>query len=313
MPTRKYISEFGLNMVNMNRVILQQGDFSQLDGTDFEPHIYFVMRRPKITLIPESVIFTNSTVSGRFNKQIRDTYIEIPFSVPNNLDTSNVVLTCEFPYTNFAISDGQGNVISSGKSADLLASFGCEFAEHLDLEILYIGQSYGADGDRTATERLQSHSTLQGIYSEAINSSPDQDIWLFLSEFAPQGITVFDGRSKNYETTIEEDTDHIVDVLENPVTEQQQINFAEAALIKYFQPSYNEKFKSTFPSPAHSSYSECYDIDLNSLIVEITTEDLMSRFWSEEVEPKWNHFCKFELHSRDERMSMFDFDSGNNE
>ena len=96
-------------------------------------------------------------------------------------------------------------------------------------------------------------------------------------------------------------------VLEKGIKEQQEINFTEAALIRYFKPEYNDKFKETFPSPAHSTYSECYDIDINSISIEFLTQDLRCRFYSDEVKPNWEHFAFFNLHTYADRKGMFDF------
>jgi hypothetical protein len=298
-------------MVNGYKLLLQQGHLDQVDQTGIEPHIYIVTRRPRITFDPASVIFTEEKVTGQFLKQIKDKLIPIPFETQNFLGTSKVSLMCEYPYTEYAIKDKSNNVISNGKCALLLATLSPEYWEHLDLEVLYVGQSYGKDGSRTASDRLKSHSTLQGIYAEAIKNSPDQDIWLILSTFEPLLLGSFDGRGNNYTTTMEEDSDHIHDVLSTSITEKQQINFTEAALIKYFQPPYNKIYKDSFPNPAHSTYTECYDIDLNMVCVEIQSEDIGLRLWSDSVEPQWVHFCSFPLHSREDRVYMFEFEGKN--
>ena len=44
--------------------------------------------------------------------------------------------------------------------------------DDLDLEVLYVGQAYGPDGRRSASERLAKHETLQAIYGEAVRRSP---------------------------------------------------------------------------------------------------------------------------------------------
>jgi hypothetical protein len=49
--------------------------------------------------------------------------------------------------------------------------------------------------------------------------------------------------SKQYGTTTEEDDEHIDSVLGTEITEQQQINFTKAALIRYFDPEYNVLFR----------------------------------------------------------------------
>lgn len=91
------------------------------------------------------------------------------------------------------------------------------------------------------------------------------------------------------------------------MSDQQFVSFTEAALIKYFQPEYNKTFKNIFPSPAHLTYKDCYELDLNMIAIEIQTENVMCRLWSQHVEPKWTHLHKFILHSVNDRKSMFDF------
>lgn len=308
MAHRKYISEFGLNMMTDYIALLQQEHLHQIDDSDFKPHIYLVTRRPRITLVPESVIVTEEKVQGRFQKQVKDQFVSIPFEIKNYFGSAKVSLLCEYPYTEYAFIDESGNKLACGKCALLLSTIDPKLLHHLDLEVLYIGQSYGKAGERIASGRLRNHSTLQGIYAEAIKNSPDQDIWLVLSTFEALMLASFDGRHKEYGTSFDEDTEHIHKITHTDISEQQKINFTEASLIKYFQPPYNTIYKNSFPNPAHSTYSECYDIDLNAVNVEVQTEYLGIRLWSEIVKPKWVHLCSFPLHSSEDRKSMFDFD-----
>lgn len=295
-------------MIADARVILQQEHLGLIDGMGISPHIYMVLRRPKITVDIKTVTFTEDTFEATFKKQVKDKFIDVKVKSQNLLGSPDIKMICNYPYTEYEIEDNNsGEIIANGKCALLLKSMGTQYWKHLDLEVLYVGQSYGKDGSRTASDRLKSHSTLQGIYSEAIRNSPDQDIWLFLGTFTTMLLGSFDGRSKNYETTIKQDSDHISRVTTTPITEQQKINFTEAALIKYFQPEYNKIYKDTFPNPAHSTYSECYDIDLNMISVELQSEELGARFYSNSVAPKWVHFCTFPLHSEQDRVYMFDF------
>jgi hypothetical protein len=239
MSQRKYCSEFALNMLTDFQLLLQQKNLDEIDNFGIEPHIYFICRRPRITLVPNSVKFTAKRVTGEFRKQIGEQYIALPFVTNNNLGTSEITLQCSYPYTEFAMSNKAGRKIMEGRCALLLAMAGSQFWQHLDLEVLYIGQAYGKDGSRKASERLKSHSTLQGIYAEAIRNSPDKEIWLILSTFKPLLLATFDGRSCTA-TTDKEDDEHLSKVTNYEMTEHQQINFTEAALIKYFQPSYSK-------------------------------------------------------------------------
>lgn len=310
MAKRKYLSEFGLNMLNENTILIQQDQLHQIDKLGINPHIYFIGRRPRISLDPGSIRFTDQLVSGCLKKQIQDSSISIPFELKNSLGTSNVKTICNYPYTELAVIDENEKIISKIKCSFLLAKTGPQHWAHLDLEILYIGQSYGKDGTRSAAQRLQNHSTLQGIYAEAIKNSPDQEIWLILSIFKPFLLMSFDGKTKEFPTTMKEDTEHIHKVCNTEISEQQQINFTEAALIRHFRPPYNKIYKDSFPKPAHSTYSECYDLDLNMVCVEFQSEVLMLRIWSEYIKPSWIHFCSFPLYKRQDRVHMFEFANG---
>jgi hypothetical protein len=307
MAQRKYLSEFGLNMCTRAFVLLQQAELNKIDNIGFEPHIYIIGKRPRITIDLKSVLISKDRINGRFVKQVKNDLIPIEFDTQNLLGTADVDIHSEYPFTEYHFIDRNNICIAEGKCALQLAKLGTQYWEHLDLEVLYVGQSYGKEGERTAIDRIKNHSTLQGIYAEAIKNSPDQEIWIILCGFDTYLMSCIDGRSENYATTMEEDDKHISTVIRTNVTEQQKINFTEAAIIKYFKPEYNQIYKDSFPNPAHSTYSECYDIDLNMVSVELQTEVLALRLWSPYVSPSWIHFCKFPLHSIEDRKYMFDF------
>lgn len=307
---RKYFSEFCVNMFGVYQVLLQQNQLDSLAhseiGAEYPCHIYMIARRPRVTLDPGSVLFTDDLVTGTFKVQKGVAVESHRFTARNYLGTSKVRLECTFPFNEYRIFDENDRALAGGNCALLISSFGV-FSSLLSLEVLYIGQSYGVQGARTAPERLKSHSTLQGIYAEAVSRTPDQEIWLLLWSFEPLLLTSFDGTQDNYGTTLEEDDQHIQQVIHQGITEQQQINFTEAALIRYFEPEYNRIFKDSFPNPAHKTYSECYDLDINAISVELQTEELMVQLWSPKIAPEWIHIAKYPLHSREERKSIFDF------
>ena len=220
----------------------------------------------------------------------------------------------KYPYFSFKVFEGEKEIIYTN-GPGLLQSMGPnkigKFYKNLDFKVLYIGQSYGEEGARTAPDRLKSHSTMQSIFEEANKNNPDKDVMLGLFTFKQWLIMSFDGTMKLSDEEKANDQKHLenvtYNVLEKGIKEQQEINFTEAALIRYFKPEYNDKFKETFPSPAHSTYSECYDIDINSISIEFLTQDLRCRFYSDEVKPNWEHFAFFNLHTYADRKGMFDF------
>ena len=254
MAKRKYISEFGLHTYAGYRLLLQQDHLDRVPAT-LEPHIYFICRRPRVGIDAATVRFDEDHVTGSFFLQRGDKRQFVEFSGANNLGTHDVRFLCDYPYSEFRVIDSAGAVISRGKTSLLIAQLGSEYQQYLDLEVLYVGQAYGPAGDRTAAHRLKQHSTLQEIYAQALQHSPDQEVWLILITIEAQLLASFDGVSKDYGTTDAEDDAHQEEVLRSEITERQMINFTEAALIRYFRPLFNSLFKDTFPNPAHTTYS----------------------------------------------------------
>jgi hypothetical protein len=172
-----------------------------------------------------------------------------------------------------------------------------------------VGQAFGKDGSRQATDRLAQHETLQKVLVEISANEPHKEVWLALLSFQePIQIMSIEGRKEvEIESTKEESDSHYQKSFGVMPSWQQQINFTEAALIKYFQPPYNKKLRDTFPSPAHSTYSECYTLDLNTVAVELQTGETHLHFYSESAPASWFHIAQFPLHSIEQRKSMFDF------
>ncbi|WP_291131796.1 hypothetical protein, partial [Flavobacterium sp. UBA7682] len=182
--------------------------------------------------------------------------------------------------------------------------------EELDYEILYIGQAYGKDGNRTALDRLSSHETVQKIYTHASALYPDSDIWFMLTNFAQQSMLV--GMSSSPEITEEdaqleqEKINHMFDNNGHLISEKQKINFTEAALIKYFEPKYNIEFKDNFPSTKHKSYSECYNLDIKALSIELDTSEMIRKIYTEKTGRKIHHQKMFEFNSDNDRISLLE-------
>lgn len=308
---RKYRTEFALESTAGLTVVLDQHGLNDKKLQELAKkhpfHIYMIHRRPRLRLDPDTFQVTTDRVTGAFTATVGPDAVRLPFDVPNQLGTAAVRLECHYPHTEAKLFNTQSGECVSNVRVGLLAQALGVGGEHLDLEVLYVGQSYGVEGARSAPQRLASHGTLQQIYADAMRNFPDYEIWLTLWHFgSPIIVSMTDGRAEKTLVDDEGDDDHVFRVLASPITEQQQINFTEAALIRYFKPEYNIHYKDTFPNPAHSTYAECYDLDLNAVAVTFTTEDLNLRVWSEAAGRSWLHVAQFELHSREDRKSMFD-------
>ncbi|MFC4872095.1 hypothetical protein [Negadavirga shengliensis] len=310
-------TEFAINMNLEKMMILQQSElqfvnqFNYFD--EYNPcHLYFICKRPRLTINPNKFQVTNEYLSLTFVVQKKNEFEEFELKFENNFSTEDIQLVSDYPHNIFKLTTN-GETLVDAKVSPFLQSFPRYYinGDFLDLEVLYIGQSFGVEGARTAPDRLKNHSTLQGIYSEAIINNPDSEIWLALASFNQITITMMDGKTKFTKKELDEDDERRPKVFDKlnweGINEQQKINFTEAALIKYFQPKYNIIYKDSFPNPAHKTYSECYDLDINAVCIELQTSEMINCYmYSDVVEKAPWHMHEFLLNSTEERKSMFE-------
>lgn len=222
-------------------------------------NIYFILRRPKVTVEPNSFYskeqeaFFDLIIHDRGNAGVLKIKLEL------NKAKSKLSLVTEYPYNSFAIRDEEKTLLFARPSTliDRVQVENNVSTEMLDYEILYIGQAYGKNGERTALNRLASHETIQKIYTHALTNNPESDIWIMLTSFT-QISMLFSVGSDEILQTIESKkrdnklTKNFFDNKGLVFSEKQKINFTEAALIKMFEPKYNKEFKNSFPNNKHS-------------------------------------------------------------
>lgn len=321
MKKRKYLSEFGINVFTSFKNIIPVEHLGTVkDGKSY--HIYSIMATPKMRIKHESIIQKKDRLQIQIEEQIEDKFKEIKVRdivLHPELDHSKIEITCKYPYNNM-LFDIKDNVWwskygTNKKNRKFLVD--AQFIVDMsgirsiwELEILYIGQAFGKDGERLATDRLKSHSTLQKILTDYNTLHPDKRIYIFLYEFTPQMQMSFDGLSGVYSTSREDDEKHFNEVINNPLKYNQVINITEAAMINYFKPPYNVNFVENFPDVDHKGYAQYYDLDYNNLVVEIDLEfdgNYDVELWSEtsRIRNSWD-FIKYDLHNDPKRKSMYD-------
>lgn len=316
-PKRKP-TEFAINMICSGYMLAQQEHLTQSVIKKFFgdqiPHIYFIVRRPRVSFIPSTFSLTKDFLEIDYQYREKGIIRTSHFKTINSFDTIDATLICDYPYTDYKLIDNNSKaILGSGLVAAQLnkAYYYLTDPSFLDCDVLYIGQAYGKLGNRNALDRIQNHSTLQLIYSEAIRKNPDDEIWICLLSFEQANFTVLDGHSKFSKEEREEDaktySDTFWKINNEGLNEAQKINFTEAALIKYFQPTYNKEYKDSFPTKTHTSYSECYELDINSVCFEMETSDsIFCKFYSSSVNRNSLHIASYLLHSPEERKIFFD-------
>jgi hypothetical protein len=272
-------------------------------------HIYLVCRRPACSFDPSTFKYDGKNLIGTLVYKLAGETHAVPFDYPFKLlDGATSVRLAPYPHREVQTFTPNGNLVRHLPASYLATAKAADDALR-HLEVLYVGQAY-AEGNRSAIVRLQSHSTLQKILADVVQKAPDDEILLLTFEYLPyRVITSMDGTDKN---AIRDDSDHerFISIIDNPLTEHQQICLVEAALIRYFAPKYNEIYKASFPAADQKILSSCYELDFSGLIVEIDTEELSLPLYSKTVAAACHHIAKFNLIDPNARRSFFTFGEG---
>ncbi|KAB7665576.1 YecA family protein [Bacillus sp. B1-b2] len=296
---RKYMSEFALHTFSSKVTICYPKLLETVDVSNASYHIYMINKIKRLSFIENSL-------------KVTDTYVEV--QVKHGVTLTDKVETIKIPlHENMVDYELESDKIlfmkdgcGGGVKFDILWIYTAFSTENLECEILYVGQAYGKIGNRDALKRLKSHETLQKVMADILYEDINYEIAITLWEFTPRLLTSMDGR-KGFQVTDKEDKEHFLKVLSAPplYLDSQIINVTEGALINYFKPKYNEKFKNNFPDIGHKGYKFYYDYDYNAITVELDPSCVNIEIYSDCT--GYSQFSPIEylLNSEEERKSMF--------
>lgn len=295
-----------VNMIGKYFCLLQPEDLEHfVDNSAVPPvQVYMITRRPRITLDPASIKVNAELITGNFLvNRGKDTELH-SFTILNQLGTSDIRIESPAPHNMFYIYDENNELLTMGKTANLVPLCKEPLEELLDLEVMYVGQTLGMEGAQTNLKKIEDIKTLQAVCSDIELKTPDQDIWLLLWHFEQMSETA----AVNPEfMSQEEESVFLKKMLGENISAQQAENFTEAALIKFFQPEYNNTSKYNLENKAAETYPKCYNVDVNLVVVELNTEEISCRLWSSQVEPEIMHYIDFALNSPKESKNFFTF------
>jgi len=310
-PPRKYFTETALNIYSSEPAILAPADLDKLSEEPPEvkeklknSNIYLILKRPRITFVPATIKQKNKQVEGRVAVQTKDgqTTFEFKADLP---DEVAAVTIGDYPFNKLNFRHTCGNNATVPASF-LLRYFDIDMNDLDALDVAYVGQSYGGTGQRTAVERLSSHSTLQKILADIAAKEPHIEVLLALYKFEyHRFILNMDGKQQSAKPDAV-DREHYHRVLESQFERRMSICLAEAALIRYFQPRYNKTYTQGFPKKSLKILKKVYALDFTALIVEASIEEHHMKLYSEkQSKPQSHHIAKFDLHDERERQSFF--------
>ncbi|KAA9023556.1 hypothetical protein [Niallia endozanthoxylica] len=302
---RKYLAEFALHTYSSHVTMSYPNDLDLInDGHDY--HIYMINLIPKLTYIDNTLeIFEHFVTIDVLVKKAEVENVEklrIRFA---DVDHRDYNYNLDKPKKTLSMLDEEGG----GIGARVLPVYLQFSQKNLDTEIIYIGRSFGKNGERNAFHRLKSHSTLQKIQADVMFNEPGLDLAITLWEFTPRLLSSFDGITKQYQKSMEEDYQHMLKIANDPplTLKKDIIAITEAALIHYFKPEYNNDYKYNFPSEEHKDYNYYYEFDYNAVCVELDPSAIDINIFSKEKQYSLFKSIEYPLHSEEERRSFFKF------
>jgi hypothetical protein len=310
---RKYLTEFSLNIYSTEPMIIAPSDLDKIsdEKKDIKEHvknsnIYLILKRPRISFIPNSIYIKNREITGKIGIQTEQELLERNFKI-NGVLPENVehIKVSNYPHTKLTLLDKNNEDLLTFPVLAMLKQMNLDLAglEHLKVE--YVGQAFGSSGERSAAERLASHSTLQKILADIVANQPNMEVFLALYRFEfHRFIYSMDG-TVDVRIDGKKDREHYKKALESKFKRKMRISLAEAALIRYFQPKYNKIYKKEFPKKRHKILKKLYDFDFAALAVEASVEDLGMQLYSNAIAHSEHHIARFDLHNIKERKSFF--------
>lgn len=307
--------EHCLNMSATELFLLQQDSFDDKNLVEFlrqfEVHIYLICKSPRIKIDPELVEITDDIIKIGFYNEGRNGRVDWSIETVNRPDQRIKDFKCEYPFHEITFyQEGEIEYVSQ-KASTLLRILSSQqglYAPLLDLEVVYVGQAFGEDGNRITADRLMKHEKAQRIYFDTMEKDPDKEVWLLNMVFEPSLISMNNLSAIISKEEFNSGWDHYEKIQETPLSKDQQITVVEACLINYFNTQqYNKEYLGTFPSPEHVKYQDCYELDFNNVSFEFETSTLWTQLWSKSVSPNDMHYGKFFLHDEKERKNMFEW------
>lgn len=280
-------------------------------------NIYIVARRPRLSLIPESLHANpaKNIVSGVMEVHLGRDKKQLSFTANfNGLMQIEKLGGQSYPYDFLAIWSPTHS-LSYIKLHDLLRLCTQKYFPITDMYVEYIGQAFGKDGERDVVDRLlgntgqAGHGTLQRVLAEVNSTYPDQEVHLLLYSFGFHKRYVAGGgffETPEPRHTIEETPTRLDDFAHAEIKRNIRIDLVEASLIRYFAPSYNKIYKKSFPAESHKILDRLHELDITGLAVSISTEEHKVRLYSDTVKPTEHHLAMYPITKDQNRLSIFE-------
>ncbi|MHB1677890.1 MAG: hypothetical protein ACYCSS_10205 [Sulfuriferula sp.] len=315
---RKHEIEGLLELYSTDPFVFRPAELYSIDGELREQlrnyNIYMVARRPRISIKPKSVTLNASaqTIDGIFSVNLGFEIKEIPFSYFNFFSALITDLgKLEYPYDHLRFVVANRTPVQI-RIHDVIRFSKTSLQPYSDLFVEYVGQSFGEDGDSDAIARLigktgkQGHGSLQKVLADINASNPESEVYLLLYSYTLYKKFMIAGGYLVPEISLDDAPNRFDKLLDARVSREERVDLIEAALIKYFQPKYNDTYKKTFPQKTHEILNVLFDLDITGLSTSLSTNEHNIRIYSKFVAPSNQHCARYPIVQKSQRASFFD-------
>ncbi|WP_225049943.1 hypothetical protein [Priestia megaterium] len=268
----KYMSDYGLQTWAYHLSMSYPFDLDYLSPDDRRYNIYVATLIPKLNIDEDSVQFFEDYI--RFNVIVgtgehtsRETLdISIFSDDMPEFDHRKFEFEYEKPRKAMVFTGWEKGPVE----LNLLHVYREDSKYYLDIEIVYIGQAFGENGERLPAEELMYDPTLQKVEADLLREYPEKDLALLLLEFKSQLLEEIDSE--------DEDLLELQELTKNPPLElnNQILNATKAVLINYFKPEYNKQFNDVFPRV------EDHGLHYRSITVQVHPDIMGLKLFSKE-------------------------------
>ena len=319
----KYRAEAGLSVYTATTIFPIEKLKEMTTKNNVDSHIYAILAIDEYYLNLEKTTKTADAIHfvvRRIGEKGPEDISLSPFRCSPDVDHTAIEIVSKYPYNQFSLLVKDESYLKNHpKFRDLpIALIANNLTDFLrtepdtrqKFEVLYVGQAYGTDGTRTSLDRLADHTTLQTILSEKGIYYPNKHIYIMVMEVFERMVMLFDGVTKSVTKNDAETTQHIKDVISDLPHEKQVVNITEAALIYHFNPPYNERLKNNFPNLKAKGYRQYFDLDYNSISVELNLDFDSGRsieLYTDKASVRSSFdFIRYPLHNEKDRKNMFE-------
>lgn len=317
---KSYMSNFGLEFLTHKFFFTSAHSLDQELSEEMKEiiknsHIYCIVDSPRVMIDPQSFkykiigdfLFFTLKLKYRINEKIIEKTLvtDIPYLLPQGVVK---VAISDYPHIGINLLDSKNNIIYNTTVYDLAYKFQIE--DLISMKVLYIGKAIGNNTKRNALDRLRNHSTFQKILANRNAYYPDRAVFIGMFQFHQvKQYTIIDAWDLS-KINDDEDLNRVFKASKAKISLEEQIAIIEMALIRYFEPEYNNKLKKDLPKQKSKILAICekYDfsgIAINFCIDNIKLNGLNYYFYTEKVQKNFEHLIRIELIDPEIRKGFF--------